>query len=216
MTRPPIIFEPDFTDVVTAVIIPMDGFTRRVVTSGVDVELWDPQRDTALPQRLVRNLSGHHVLLNEPADQDLTFRMSPERAGYRLPGLVTVNPADEGIARVVPLERRPDANFGDVPTLVRGMVARSAAFVAGAKISARPPASTGHQFPATTDERGVFAVAVRLDEAGPVGTTLRVESPAGVARELIVNLERGRTHIFATPIDLDATTTPDFTHHIRP
>lgn len=215
MTRLPIAFEPDLTDVVTAVVIPMDGFTRRVVTGGVEVELWDPQRGTVVPVRLVRNLSGHHVLLNAPADQDLTFRVRPERAGYRGPVLVAFNPAAEGVSRVVPLERRPDTDFADVATLVRGMVARSATPVAGAVVSARPPASAGRQFPATTDERGVFALAVRLDEPGPVPATLRVAEAGGATRDLTVDLERGRVHLFAEVIDLDRPNTPQFTHQIQ-
>ncbi|OJF14207.1 hypothetical protein [Couchioplanes caeruleus] len=216
MTRPPIAFEPDLTDVVTAVVIPMDGITRRVVAMGVAVELWDPQRGTALPRRLVRNLSGHHVLLNEPADQDLTFRVVPGRAGYRGPVLVAFNPAAEGISRVVPLERRPDADFADVTTLVRGLIVRSATPVAEAVISARPSPPAGPQFPATTDERGVFALAVHLGETGPVRTTLHVEPGGGAARDVIVDLERGLTHVFTEVIDLDQTTTPQFTHQIRP
>ena len=80
-TRPPIAFEQARIDVVTAVVIPMDGVTRLRVRGGVNAQLWDPVREEARPNRLVRNLSGHIVLLNEPRDQDLTFRIEPGPAG---------------------------------------------------------------------------------------------------------------------------------------
>jgi hypothetical protein len=214
MTRPPTTYEPAIVDVVTAVVIPMDGVTRRIVTTGVDVELWDPRRQVPVPKRLIRNRSGAHVLLNEPDDQELTFRLRPEAAGYRGPVLVTVNPRVEGISRLVPLERRPDADFGDVATLIRGLVVRADTPVAGAVVSARPPAPAGEQFPATTDERGVFALVVHLDEPGPVNTPVRVTQPGGATRDLTVELRRGRAYAFAAVIDLDRAT-PVPIHEIR-
>ncbi|OLT00497.1 hypothetical protein BJF90_34870 [Pseudonocardia sp. CNS-004] len=60
-TRPPIAFEQGRTDVVTTVVIPIDGVTRRAVRRGLDVQLWDPAAQTARPNRLIRNLSGHIV-----------------------------------------------------------------------------------------------------------------------------------------------------------
>jgi hypothetical protein len=216
MTRPPIAFEPDFVDVVTAVVIPMDGITRRVVATGVEVELWDPARDAAVPSRLVRNLSGHHVLLNLPADRLLTFCIRPERAGYRGPVVVAFTPSADGVKRVVALERLAGADVADLATLVRGMVVRADEPVAGATVGVAPPGPAGHQFAATTDERGVFALAVHLDEAGPVPLTLRIVEAGGGGRDVDVELERGRTHVFAAVIDLGQPATPQFIHQIRP
>jgi len=226
-TRPPIAFEPGRTDVVTAVVIPMDGVTRLPVRSGVDAQLWDPIRQKARPNRLVRNLSGYIVLLNEPADQDLTFRIVPGRTGYRGPLFVTFNPARDGVSRVVALERRPDAAFEGTETLIRGSVVRSAGTgspaepvrVAGLTVSASPRAdAAGHQFPTTTDERGGFALVVGLKLIGanegpaPVTTMLRFEKAGLPVRELEVELDHGRTHVFAASIDLDSDNRPQFTH----
>ena len=227
MSRPPIAFEPTRTDVVTAVLIPVDGVTRRPVRSGLDALLWDPLRQVARPRRLVRNLSGHVVLLNEPADQDLTFRVDPAAAGYRGPLFITFNPARDGASMVVALERRPDRAFDDGTTLVRGSVVRSGGSgsptqpmpVAGLTVTASPPAgSAGHQFPATTDERGVFALAVGLKLAATA------EGPARFRRSCA---SRSRAFRYASsPVALDGgarprlrrsrststgTTTPPFT-----
>ncbi|MEU8816738.1 hypothetical protein [Actinoplanes sp. NPDC048796] len=218
--RPPIAFEPDRTDAVSAVLIPMDGITRRIVRSGVDAQLWDREWDRARPNRLIRNLSGHLVLVNVPPGPDLTFRITADRAGYRGPVFVTYNPAGDGLRRVVPLERRPDASYGDVATLVRGTVGRpdARAPVPGLTVSARLPSPrAGHQFPATTDANGDFALAVGIrtigiPEPGPVTATLRFAKAGLPARELNVNLEHGRVHVFSAVIDLDGADRPPFVH----
>jgi hypothetical protein len=231
MTRPPAGFEQGRRDVVTAVLIPIDGLTRLPVRSGVRVQLWDPIGQAALPNRLVRNLSGHVVLLNEPADREMTFRIDPGTAGYRGPLFVAFTPAADGVSRVVPLERRPDSSFDGIPTLVRGSVVRSAgagtaaepARVPGLVVTASPPAAAaGRQFPATTDERGVFALAVGLKRLGdddgpaPISTTLRFQKAGLPVREFDVALESGRTHVFAAPIDLDRDEEPPFAEASRP
>jgi hypothetical protein len=226
MSGPLIVFEQARSDIVTAVVIPIDGITRRTVP-GVDVELWDPDHQVARPFRLVRNLSGHAVLLNQPADQDLTFRVLPGRAGYRGPVLVTFNPARDGVRRVVPLERRPDAGFGDVAILVRGWVVRSGGQansdvpVAGVMVSARPTdGPPGQQFPATTGDHGDFALAVGRPpsagaDAGPFPTTLHFAKDGLPERDLEVELEAGRVHVFSKPIDLDGTVQPPFTDEMQ-
>jgi hypothetical protein len=217
----PIIFEAGRTDVVTAVVIPVDGVTRLPVRSGVDVQLWDPVDDYPLPVRIVRNLSGRLVLLNEPADQELSFRVDGRPAGFQGPLFVTFNPAQDGRSRVVLLARRPDSDFGETATLVRGSVVRSAGDdppgpVSGLTVSARPQAgSAGPQFPATTDERGVFALVVGLrlvsvNEPAPVPTTIHFEKDGLPVREFDVDIEHGRTHVFAEPVDLDSAVRPAF------
>ncbi|GAA2756212.1 hypothetical protein [Actinopolymorpha rutila] len=226
MTRRRIAFEQVRTDVVAAVLIVVDGVTRRPVRSRLGVLLWDPVRGAARPGRLIRNLSGHVVLVNESPDQDLTFRIDPADAGYRGPLFVTFNPARDGVSRVVALEPRPDRAFDDGTTLVRGSVVRSAGGgtpthplpVAGLTVTARPrTGSAGHQFPATTDERGVFALAVGLKLAAtaegpaPVPTLLRLEKPGLPVREFTLALDEGRTHILAEPVDLDRDDPPRFT-----
>jgi hypothetical protein len=217
------------TDVVTAVVIPMDGVSRLPVRRGVTVELWDPASQAPRPGRLIRNLSGHLVLVNEPADQDLTFRVDPAGAGYRGPVLVTFNPAQDGVSRVVALEPRPDRPLPGHATVVRGMVVRSGQPVTlpdgrtapgpapGVTVTVDlPPENSGHQFPATTDERGVFVLAVGLEPiVGPEGVeraeaTIRFDPAGQPSRAIAVQLQHGRTHVFASPVDLDGTDEPGF------
>ena len=218
MTVRPIAFGKGRTDVVTAVVIPIDGVTRLPVHSGLIAQLWDPARQVARPKRLIRNLSGHIVLVNESADQDLTFRIDPAAAGYRGPMFVTFNPASDGVSRVVALEPRPDSVFDETATLVRGSVVRTGDGgsrllpqpVSGLTVTATPPAAAAaHQFPATTDERGVFALVVGLkapstpEEQAPVSTILRFEKTGLPVREFAVGLDRGRTHVISEAVDLD-------------
>jgi hypothetical protein len=230
-TKRPIAFQQGRTDVVTAVLVPMDGVTRIPVRTGVDAQLWDRVEEIPRSERLIRNLSGQLVLLNHPADQQLTFRIDPTRAGYRGPLFITFTPAADGVSRIVALERRPDSEFDATLTLVRGSVVRSAgtgspaepAAVSGLRVTASPQAgAAGHQFPVTTDERGVFALVVGLKRLGatdeapaPVRTVLRFEKAGLPVRDISVDLDHGRTHVFAAPVDLDRDDRPPFTHPVR-
>ena len=215
--------EPGRSDVVTAVVVPTDGVSRRPVRSGLDVQLWDPVTERVRPARLVRNLSGAAALLNEATDQELTFRIATGRTYYRGPVFLTVNPARDGISHVVALERRPEAPFDDVASLVRGVVVRSGAPgadgplpVEGVRVTATVP-GPGHQFPVTTDERGAFALAVSLrpplaDEPPTVAATLRVDKGGLPSRTLAVGLQHAHVHVFGTPVDLDGTGRVPFHH----
>lgn len=215
------------TDRVTAVIIPMDGATRIPVRSGVEVQLWDPDRQEVRPVRLVKNLNGQSALLNEETNQELTFRIVTERSHYRGPVFKTFNPEVDGSTQVIALERRPDASFDDVATLVRGLVVRSANAgdpgtyaVEGIKVSASvsdAAGGAGHQFAVRTDDHGAFALIVNIrrpapDEAQTVPAQLRFEKDGLPSRTLDVNLQHGQTHVFATAIDLDDNAPIKFSH----
>ncbi|MGY1701265.1 hypothetical protein [Geodermatophilus sp. SYSU D00766] len=204
----------------------MDGVSRRPVRSGLDIQLRDPVTGRVRPTRVVRNLSGAVAVLNEPIDQDLTFRIETGRTFYRGPVVLTVNPARDGASHVVALERRPDAPFDDVATLVRGLVVRSGPDdadghrpvepVEGVRITVAAPLQL-RLFPATTDERGAFALAVGLRPPGPdevqtVPATLLFEEDGQPARTLDVALQHGRVHIFGAPVDLDGTDPVRFHH----
>jgi hypothetical protein len=216
--------QPPLTDTVTAALIPVDRFSRLPVRRGVVAKLWDVGRDQARPDRLVRNLSGHLVLLNQPRDVAYTFRVDPAAAGYRSPLDVTFNPSVEGIGLVVWLERLADFAFESETTLVRGMVVRTAGggnpgdpspvpdltVSVPATQPGRPP-----PFLTTTDERGVFALAVRLaldpgEPDEPVSTVIRFEKAGLPVRELDRPLSHGRTHVFEEPIDLAGNNNPPF------
>lgn len=223
MTRRVVGAEPGRTDVVTAVVIPIDGFTRLPVRTGVDVRLWDTGRDVARPARIVRNLSGRLVLLNEPADRELAFRV--DAVGYR-PVTVTFDPSGDEVGLVVALERTRSGGLDESATVVRGTVVRTGGLgspaspvpVPGLTVSASlPPGAGTHQFPVTTDDAGDFALAVGLRtpatdaSAAPVPTVLRFEKSAAPVRELVVALAQGRVHVFRRVVDLDGDDVPPFT-----
>jgi hypothetical protein len=204
------------TDRVTAVVLPMDGATRVPIRTGIEVQLWDADRDQARSTRLIRNLSGQWVLLNVSTDQDLVFRIVTDRSRYRGPVLTTFNPKREGRPdHVVALERRPEASFDDVATLVRGVVVQrdlsgmgEAVPQEGVKVSATGAEMTGHQFPVTTDRRGTFALIVNIRRPGPdetptVQAHMSFEKVGSRPRTINVSLKHGATHVFSAPIDLD-------------
>jgi hypothetical protein len=212
-------------DEVTAVLVPADRTSRRPVTSGVQANLWDGQNDRALPDRLVRNLSGALVLLNRPLGETYTFRIDPTAAGYSGPFLVTFQPAKGNRRQVVWLASRPDSPFEPATTLIRGVVTRAApnASAAGLEVAAVPgrgdgggPQDGDPTFTGITDTRGSFAIAVRLeppddgDLAAPVETALTLNRGGTPHRELVVHLGRGREHVFAEALDLDSANEPPF------
>lgn len=221
----PIAFQPPRTDVVTAAVMPIDGFSRAPLRAGVEAWLWDTERDQARPFQLVRNLSGHFVLLNQPRDADYTFRVDATAARYRGPIDVTFNPSVDGIGFVVRLERRPDFEFESATTLVRGVVVRTGGNgspgtlrpIEGATVSV--PAAQANQppsFTTTTDDRGAFALALRVvlsnpqEPETPADTTFRFEADGEGSRTLTRAVTDGRTHVFDESVDLDGTNDPQF------
>jgi hypothetical protein len=225
MTRRFLVSEVGRIDRVTAVIIPMDGATRVPVRTGVEVQLWDADREQAQSTRLIRNLSGQWVLLNNSPDQDLVFRIVTERSCYRGPILTTFNPERERRPdHIVSLERRPDASFDDISTLVRGAVVQrdmsgrgETVPQEGVKVSATGAKVAGHQFPVSTDKRGTFALIVNIRSPGPdepprVQARMRFEKEGMPPRNLNVSLKHGMTHVFSVPIDLAETNHIKFRH----
>lgn len=213
-------------DEVTAVLVPADRASRRAVTSGVTAVLWDPTTDRALPDRMVRNLSGGLVLLNRPLGRDYTFRIDPTGAGYAGPFPLTFRPLAASRRRIVWLASRPDSSIEPGTTTVRGVVTRSVAgaSASGLEVVAVPrrgdgaaPAAGDPEFVGITDARGAFAVAVRLepaddgDLADPVETAITLNRGANPHRDLVVQLRHGREHVFAEPLVLDGANEPSFT-----
>jgi hypothetical protein len=205
---------------VTAVLILVDRYTRRTVTSGVKANLWDTDEDRALPDTMVPNLGGHLVLLNRPLDREYQFRIDPRGAGYSGPLDVTFTPSDGAQSEIVWLPYRPDTVFSPGTTLVRGVVVRDGSVdspAEGINISADPQGVAPPPFVGVSNDRGAFAVAVRLsapalvvEDPPPVTTTFVFREGATTLRTLNRDLTRGREHIFDGPIDLDGANEPDF------
>lgn len=209
------------TDRVTAVLVPIDRTTRRPVTSGVSAWLWDRSADKRSPFRLIKNLSGSFVLLNQPVDATYDFRIDPSSAGYQEPVEVSFNPKADGLRRIVPLDRRTDYPFEDQSTLVRGMVVRgdgaSRTAIPGATVSVLPGLELADdQVPSLTDKNGGFAVLAKLKPEvndappAPLTVTLRFTPPSGSGRDIDVELKRFEANVFSKPIDLASGITPPF------
>lgn len=213
-------------DVVTAVLVPADRASRRAVTSGVTVTLWDPDRGRAQPDRMVRSLSGALVLLNRPLGQPYTFRVDPSGAGYAGPFTVEFRPTAAARRRVLWLSSRPDSPVDAGATVVRGVVTRSVAGASatGLEVAALPDAPDGGPpddgdpvFVGVTDRGGSFAVVLRLepsddgDVSTPVDTLITLNRGGSPERDLVVPLRPGRQHVFSEPLDLDGDNEPPFT-----
>jgi hypothetical protein len=213
-------------DEVTAVLVPADRTSRLPVTSGVQATLWDDQNNRALPDRLVRNLSGALVLLNRPLGETYTFRVDPTVAGYGGPFLVAFQPDAGNRRRIVWLASRPDSPFEPGTTLVRGVVTRTPTMLSAEdlEVAAVPRRGDGEEpqdddptFTGIADRRGGFAIAVRLeppddgDLDASVETTITLNRGGDPHRQLVVQLDHGREHVFAEPLDLDGDNEPPFT-----
>lgn len=213
-------------DVVTAVLVPADRVSRRIVRSGVSATLWDAVNERVLPDRIVRSLSGGLVLLNRPLGQDYTFRIDPTAAGYAGPVMVTMRPVAADRRRVVWLSSRPDSPIEPGTTAVRGVITRSAADASAARLEVvavpvladgSPPADDEPAFVGITDDRGGFAVTLRLeppddgDLTATVDTTLTLNPGGDPERDLVVQLRPGHEHVFTEPLDLDGDNEPPFT-----
>ncbi|TCM35990.1 hypothetical protein [Kribbella sp. VKM Ac-2568] len=213
-------------DVVTAVLVPADRASRRAVTSGVTATLLDPTAERALPDRMVRSLSGALVLLNRPLGQAYTFRIDPTAAGYAGPFTLAFQPQAAARRRVVWLSSRPDSPIDAGATVVRGVITRSAAdaSASGLEVAAVPdrsdggaPADGDPTFVGITDRSGSFAVALSLeppddgDLTAEVDTTITLNRGGTPQRDLVVPLRPGREHVFSEPLDLDGNNEPPFT-----
>jgi hypothetical protein len=216
-------------DDVTAVLVPADRTSRRPVRTGVQATLWDDQNDRALPDRLVHNLSGALVLLNRPLGETYTFRIDPTAAGYSGPFLVAFQPEVGNRRQVVWLASRPDSPFDPGMTLVRGVVTRTTANASAADLEVAvvprrgdggAPQADDPTFTGITDQRGAFAVTLRLeppddgDLDASVEATITLNRGGNPHRELVVDLDHGREHVFAEALDLDGGNEPPFTDRL--
>jgi len=220
MNRPrPVYFDdpPRPADRVNLAVIPTDGFTGAVVRGEVRVSI-----DGVIARPLV-NGSGMLVFINL-LDQQYQIEVDARGAGYFGPQTVSFTPPAANLPREqqeagrrceVILAPRPDFPFPSGTTVVRGLVHRDEAPVAGAAISARPDPNSTADFVTQTLPNGAFALALRLPPNGldgaqqPLAVNLRFGDAVG-HRVLTRTLRCGRSHSFLAPVDLADSGQPDF------
>ena len=172
-------------DIVNFAVAPIDALTGRIVdrniTASITVE--KEARESGilkLPDKPIRNLSGLLVFVNLPEHPLYHVHVQARDAGYFDPDPKDFPPSDrqetsdpgDRFRLDFPLIPRPGFPFSDEVTLISGAVVRSDDGVAGARISAIVPGSTAgvdQTFETRSDERGAFALAVRLPDLSANG-----------------------------------------------
>jgi hypothetical protein len=216
-------------DVVTLAVEPMDAFSGRIVSSGVKASVKN------LPDRPIRNLSGHLVFKNLPEKDKYTVIVDPTEAGYFQPDESDFprNPEARKTKRhLVRLIRRPEFAFENDVTLIRGVVVNGKEKVENATVFASKPKANGPEpgvddpddplttFQTRTDRRGAFALALRLPslegeqsgldprpgERDRICVNVRLHvRKDGAARHLDCTIADRKSNSLFRPIDLSAT-----------
>ena len=201
-------FEPPRIDRVVFAVAPFDAFTGSIVR-GAEASV------EGLPDKPVRNRSGLLVFINLPPQPTYAWRLSAGRTSYFDPEgqPLTFDPAVDAMRRPVPLLRRPESDYPEGTTLVRGVVHRAGIAVSGASISLDPIEAGATAFQARSNAVGAFAVPLRLpglaptEEVDPV--EVRINVADGLGGRLFVRLVRGgRAHRFMAPLDLADASQP--------
>jgi hypothetical protein len=204
--------DPPRIDRVTLAIGAVDAVTGTLIRNGVGARI------VGLMDEPIINASGMLVFINLPdqAQYDVEVDGRPagfpfvERFAFTPPAAGNTNPA--GRRRDVLLAPGPDYPFAPGTTLVRGVVTRGSAPIAGASISAAPAAG-GASFTTRSTANGAFALPLRLPPIGtheaeaPVPVAIDV-SEGGDARSFVRSLANGRGHSFLEPIDLTGSNDP--------
>ena len=205
---------PPRIDRVTLAIGAVDAVTGMLIRDGVGARI------TGLMDRPILNASGMLVFINLADQPTYDVEVDGRRAGFPFVERFVFTPPAAGNKdpaarrRDVLLSPGPDYPFAPGTTLVRGVVTRGAAPVAGASISAAPAAG-GASFATRSIANGAFAPALRLPPAGtheaeaPVPFTIAV-SEGGVTRSFVRPLANGRGHSFLEPINLTGSNDPGF------
>lgn len=205
-------------DDVTLALAPIDAFTGRIVPAGVKAEIEN------LPDVQIRNLSGMLVFTNLPAQPMYRIIVTAKRAGYFDPATVQfVPPAsdDPDWARKrrldVLLYRRPTAPIEADATTVAGIVVRGVQAVTGARVWAELPANLLppgapplREFETRSDERGAFALSLRLPADAITGTVdVKFKFSEGAdQREIERPVSERKFYSFEEAIDLGGANTP--------
>jgi hypothetical protein len=203
----PIYYDEDpIVDTVTFAITPIDAFSGMLVRAGVKAEV------DGLPNRPIKNLSGHLVFINLPASPKYTGTVNAREAGYFWPEPFDFVPsATADKRRKVLLYPRPEFAYPPETTLIRGVVvlgtAPNAPAVANARIYTDVPS-----FETRSDTRGSFALALTLSTAMSHGgkATVKLTLEQGGKTRLFPNLEiiEAKPQSFNMPIDLNGGNNP--------
>jgi hypothetical protein len=197
-----IAFQPPRIDRVVFALVPYDAFSGRIVDRGVDASV------DGLPDRPIRNRSGMLVFVNLPQQAAYAYRISAARAGYFDPdGQPLSFNTDAEQTCPIPLLRRPERDFADATTLIRGVVRRAAVPVVGARIALDPLKVGAPAFETRSGAGGAFALPLRLPALAPIETPIPVEVRITVAdgvgsRVFERDVTGGRAHRFLAPLDL--------------
>jgi hypothetical protein len=199
---------------VTLAIAPVDAVTGGVVRGGLTA------RVAGLVDQPIVNGSGLLVFVNLPDQPHYDVEVDARRAGFPFVERFAFTPPAAGNKdpaarrRDVLLTPGPDYPFPPGTTLIRGMIVRGAAPVAGAAIAASATTGGGTCV-ARSVANGGFALALRLPPLGtheaeaPVSVNIMM-SDSGGARTLVRQVRDGRTHAFLEPIDLAGSNQPGF------
>jgi hypothetical protein len=198
-----IAFQPPRIDRVVFAVVPFDAFTGRIVDRGVEASV------DGLPDKPIRNRSGQLVFVNLPPQAAYSYRVSAANAGYFDPEgqPLSFDPAADDRRRPIALLRRPEGDYGDATTLVRGVVHRAGAPVVGAAIALDPLEAGAPPFETRSGAGGAFALPLRLPTLAPIEAVVPVEVRItvgdGVGNRLFVrDVSGGRAHRFLAPLDL--------------
>ncbi len=206
-------------DLVNFAVMAIDSFTGEVISEGVKVELLDQNNaNKPLPFLPRENLSGMRVFVNLPNQAFYRIRLSAKDAGYFDPAIFDHIPPAANDPLLIQkrrvefyLHRRAEHAVNLQATVVAGVIERNGSAVENAEINAEiPPALVPpallplSPFVTRSDERGAFAIPLRLPEdatTGPVAITFTMQEGAD-QRQFVRNVEERHFYSFEQPVDL--------------
>ena len=208
---------PPRIDRVSLAIVPTDVYSGRIVTQKIKAAVKVKNIGNYLPTKPRRNLSGLLVFVNLPANTVYEVKVEAQEAGYFDPDIFDFQPLPEnsndaaGRRKVVNLYRKPDYPFESEITLVSGVVQLNHQPVLDAlfEVTTNPGSDS---FKTKTDQRGAFALALRLpqiDEANntPASVDFKITHPDGNL-QFSKDVFENRRHVFVQPIDLSNPVVP--------
>jgi hypothetical protein len=235
-------------DIVNFAVAPIDALSGRIVQGNITATVSvlstaTESGELRLPDKPVRNLSGLLVFINLPDYPKYRVTVSAKTAGYFDPDPIEFTPPapDDNsdpknrLRLDFILFPRPGFDFSDEATLVSGVLVRGEEKVQGARISVEVSSTpfgrlrnngAAKAFETRSDERGAFALAVRLpafSENGGSGVGVdkgvsvkfRVETRNNsgdweLVLEWDIQIIEGRRQVFKRPIDLMVSDNPIF------